>query len=148
MKLKELLTNKKIIIVAFVIVLALIVGGVILVTMDSKETGNKDKDIKTEQSKGEVDSQGEKKDTDANDNENGNSGLQVIEPDNVIPENSSDASGSWDNMSDSGTQSGNTNTNNNTNKTDNQNQNSNSNDSDKEDDEDILEDDIIWSNIY
>lgn len=142
MKLQPLITNKKIVIVAITLVLALLVGIVVLVTRNFKETGGKDTNIKTEQSKGD------KEDASAKDNEDDNSDLKVLKPDEDTPENSSDASGSWGNAPDSETQGGNTN------KTDDQSQNNNSNDSDKGDyDEsekngDILEDDITWGDIY
>lgn len=137
--LNKLLSNKKIVFITIALLLAVCVGVVIIMTSGSKETGGKDTNIKTEQSKGEVDSQDDKKGTDSSDNDDG-AGLQVLEPSEAIPENSSDASGSWDNTSDSGTQSGNTN------KTDNE--SDKKDDEESAEDEDILEDDITWGDIY
>lgn len=151
MMLNKILANKKIVIATITLLLALCVGIIIFVASNTKDNGGKNIDTETEQSKEEENSKDE---ADANDKEDGESGLEVLKPDEVSPENSSDTLGSWDNTSDSGTQSGNTNTNVNTDKTDDQNQDSNSNDSDEGDgeepekDEDILEDDITWGNIY
>lgn len=155
LQLKKLLTNQKIMIVALAVLLALIVGIVILVTPNSKDTGGKDTNSKTEQSKDDADSQDDKKKTDASSGEDdgGNDGsrLEVLEPDEVAPENSSDASGSWEDTSHSNSQTGNTNT---TDKTD-QTEDNNPNETDKEDDgdepekdENILKDDINWGDIY
>lgn len=146
---KQLLNNKKIVIVAIAVLLALIVGIAILVTPNTKDTGGKDTDTKTEQSKENADSQDDKEETDASSEEdntdNQSSGLEVLKPDEVAPENSSDASGPWDKESESNTQTGNTNT------TDNK----NPSEAEKEDDVDesekdkgILKDDIDWGNIY
>ena len=130
MKLKELLTNKKVIIVACIIVLALIVGGVILVTKDSKKTGNKDTDTKTEQNNENMD---------ANDKNDNGEGLEVLEPNEVAPEDSSSTSGSWGDELGTNTQTGNTNPT----------PSDQPNDTAKEEkDKDILEDDIAYGNIY
>lgn len=156
MKLKQLLTNKKIVIVALVVLIALIVGIAILVTPNSKETDSKDANVKTEQSKGDAVTNGDEDKTDeseeANNSDTNNSaGLEVLKPDEIAPENSSNASGNWD---------GTTNSNQQTDKTDetdetgkgNPNNNSNEDEEDngeeQKKDEDILEDDINWGRIY
>lgn len=137
MMLKKLLANKKIVTLAVVLLLILCVGIIILVTSKSKENGNKDKDAQIEQS-----------------DEDDSSGLEVLEPNEVNPEDSSDASGSWKDLKEPDTQknnSGSTDKKDDTNKTEEQTPNKNPNKEDKEEekeDEDILIDDIIWGDIY
>ena len=142
---KQLLTNKKIVIVVLAVILALIVGIVILVTPNTKGTGNKDFDTKTEQSKEDANSKDDEKQTDK---EGGSTGLEILEPDEVVPEDSSNASGSWGNTSNSNTQTGNTTEK--TDKTEEQKPNENQKDEDDKSEtvQDILEDDISWGNIY
>ena len=80
--LNKLLANKKIVFITIALLLAVCGGVVIIMTSGSKGTGGKNTNIKTEQSKGEVDSQDDKKDTDSSDNDD-SSVLQVLEPDEV-----------------------------------------------------------------
>ena len=137
---RKLLTNKRILIVLSAVILVLIAGTLILVTSDFKENDRKNTDSKTEQSTEDIDS---KKDEDGN-------GLNVLEPDEIDPEDSTNASGSWKNTSNFDAQSGNND------KTEKDNQTESKNPSeDKEDDsenvdkqDDVLEDDISWGNIY
>ena len=152
MMLRKLLTNKKIVIITLSVLLFVIVGIVIFVTTNSIETGKNDTNPKEEQMMENTDTKGDKTDTDDKEDSqgNGSSQLEILEPDEVVPENSSDASGSWDNTSDSNTQSGNSNTTNKTEQTENKDPNEKKEDDgeDQEKDEGILEDDITWGNIY
>ena len=142
--LRKLLANKKIMIVAAALLLTLCVGILILVTPNTKKTGGENPGSTTEQSKEDADSQ--------NDKEKEGTGLEVLKPDEIVPEDSSDASGSWHNTSGSNAQTDNTD------KTDEpeQPENNNPNGEDKEDDsnvpekdKDILKDDVHWEgNFY
>lgn len=138
--LNRLLANKKIVIIAIALFLAACVGAVILITPSSKETGGKGTDSKTEQGK-----------EDNKDNEEDNTGLEVLKPGQTSPENSSDASGSWGDTPQSNPQTGDTG--NKIDKTENEKPNEEDKKDDgeepeKDEDEDILEDDISWGNIY
>ena len=132
---QKLLTNKKILIAVIAFFLVSIIGIVIVVTPNTSKTDGKGTNTKTEKSKEDEDSQDNKYDTEKDDEsdnkkddkENQNATLEVLEPDKVIPENSSDASGAWGD----------------TDSTDN---NSNGEEPDK--DEDILKDDIVWGRPY
>ena len=142
MKLKQLLTNKKILIAVLAVLIALVVGIVIIISTSSLETGDKDTDIKTEQDDKDTDINDvdDKTDTDEemNDsNKNNSTGLEVLKPNKIVPENSSNASGSWDGSTNSNQQ------------TDEKNE-SDTEDKDKESekDENILDDDINWGRIY
>lgn len=139
MKLKQLLTNKRIVIVAIGFVLALIVAIVLLVTPNSRETnGSNSTNTKAEQDKVSADSQDDKDEVDANHKEEAtgsdNSSLEVLEPNEVAPEDSTNASGSWDDASASENQT-----------TD---EDKTDDGEESEQDEDILDDDISWGNIY
>ena len=140
--------------IAFLIILALIAGIVTLMATNSKETGGKATDTTTEQNESRDDTQDDGEDAGANDNEEAGSGLQVIGPEEVVHDNSSNASGDWDNTPDSEKQNGNTSVNDNTNKADNQNQNNNPSVSDQENTKelekggDILKDEIDWGDVY
>jgi len=89
--------------VVVALLLALCVGIVILVTSNTKESGGKNAGTQTEQSKDNADTIDDQDKTDTDDkasdkentNNNESSGLEVVEPGIVIPENSSDASGEW-----------------------------------------------------
>lgn len=129
--------NRKQVIIAGVLCIALLVGIIILVTWNSKETGGKDTGIKTEQNKGDTDSSEDKDETDVSGKGNDNSELEVLQPDDVATKDSSDASGSWGNESGTTSQTGDTNT------TEKAEQNDNN-----QDDEGILKDDITWGDIY
>lgn len=85
----------KVLIFAIVFVLGL--GILILVARNSNETNGKDEESKIEQSKDETNSKDDNEVSNINDKKNEDSDLQVLEPDEIVPENSSDASGSWDN---------------------------------------------------
>lgn len=151
MMLNKLLANRKVVIVAIALLLAVCVGVIILVTSNSKETGGKDTNTKTEQGKEHVDLWDDN-------NEDDDTGLEVLEPNQVSPEDSSDVSGSWGDESESNIQNGDkniTDKTDDTNKRDEQTPSDNPNQTDKEDndeepekDEDILEDDITWGDIY
>ena len=99
--LNKLLANKKIVIIAIALFVAVCIGAVILITSSSKETGGKDTDTKTEHGN---------EDNKVNDEEDDDTGLEVLKPDQTTPENSSDASGSWDDEPESNTQTDNANT--------------------------------------
>ena len=147
---KQILQNKKIVIVTLAVLLALVLGIVILVASNSKEAGNKDSDSKTEQGEEDADTQDDKKQTNANDKEenkgdnkgNESSKLEVLEPGQIAPEDSSNVSGSWGNASESDTQTGNTNTTDKTEQTENKKPNE-----DKQD-EDVLEDNKNWGKLH
>ncbi len=129
----RLLANKKIAITVLVLVIVLSVGIVILVTSESKKAKDNNADIKTEQSK-----EHGKEDTDSQNNEGG---LEVLEPDEIAPENSSDASGSWKTPSNSGNKKDDT-----SEKNENQDKDNGSNEPEEE--KDILKDDITWGDVY
>ncbi len=143
MMFRKLLSNKKILFVTLAVILVLIVGSIILVTQNAKETGEKNFGTKTEQ---------DEKDENSNkgDKEEAGLGLEVLEPDKVLPENSSNASGTWGDASDSNTQTGNSDMNDTTDKAEDKKPNEDKeNEVDTpEDDEDILEDNITWGDIY
>ena len=135
MMLNKLLANKKVVITIVAILLAICVGAVIMVSFHSKETDGKKPGTETEQGREDTD----------------DSGLEVLKPDEVDPENSSDASGSWENEPNSGTQTDSSNTGNETDKVpsnDNVENNQENKDEEQEKEEDILEDDILWGDIY
>lgn len=136
--------NKKQVIIAGVLCIALLVGIIILVIWNSKETSGRDTDIKTEQNKGDIDSQEDKDETNVSGKGNNNSGLEVLQPDDAVTEDSSDASGSWGNESDADIQTGDTNA---IDKVQ-QNDNHDGDDKESEKDEGILKDDITWGDIY
>lgn len=117
---------------------------IILVTLNSEETGAKDTGIKTEQNKGDTDFSKDKDETAVSGKGNGNSELEVLQPDDAVTEDSSDASGSWGNESGADIQTGDTNA------IDKAQQNDNYDGGDKESekDEGILKDDITWGDIY
>ena len=123
--------NKKIIFAIVILLLILGIGILIFTILDSekKENGT----LKTEQ---------DGKDEIEDHKEEDSVGLEVLEPDNVSKEDTTDASGSWEKPS-------------NSNKTDKEEkpENSNLNEStdekqNEEKDEDILEDDIVWGDVY
>ena len=132
MKLKQLLTNKKLVIVAIAVLLALIIGIIILVLPHS-ETGEGNHLTVPEEE------------------------LEILEPDEVAPEDSTDVSGTWGDETESSTQESNTDSKE-QNKTEVQNQGNSSNDENEEKNETvgnesekedgILKDSIDWGNIY
>ena len=134
---KQLLTNKKIIIAVIVVLLLLSVGIVILVTSSTKENSGENIGTKVEQSKEDANTK-EKED----DNENSDSKLEILEPNEVTPENSSDVSGSWDNASESNEKAEQPNT------TVKPNKEQEDDGKESANEEDILEDNINWGNIY
>ena len=148
---KQQLTNKKkVIITAIALLIALVVGIMIFATSDTKETGSKDYDNKTEQGKEDSDSK--------EDEEDRNSQLEILESDEVEPEDSSNASGSWGNASNANTQAGNSDTTAQTDKVDDKKSSEGNKDEvkvpqkeqeqEQEQEQDILEDDVSWGNIY
>lgn len=134
---QKLLANKKQAIITGVLCIALLVGIIILVSWNSKETCGKDTGIKTEQNKGDTEFSKDKDEAAVSGKGNGNSELEVLQPDDAVTEDSSDASGSWGNESGTTSQTGDTNT------TEKAEQNDNN-----QDDEGILKDDITWGDIY
>lgn len=164
--------NRKIVILTFAVVLALVIGILIIVTTDSKDVGNKDTDSKIEQNKEDIDVNNDddkwsSTESSDNDNQNSNDGIEVLEPDEVVPGNSSDASGDWEEQGESDTQAGTTDTQEGTTDTetgnsdtetdasDNQNQSGTSNGDNKgndnqepDKDKGVLKDNINWGNIY
>ena len=128
----KIVMNKKIIFAIVILLLILSIGIVMFSTSGSNESGKKKDTPKTEQDKEDV----------VDNKEDDSVGLEVLEPDNVSKEDTTDASGSWEKPS-------------NSNKTDKEEkpENSNSNEStdekqNEEKDEDILEDDIVWGDVY
>lgn len=103
MLLHKLRNNKKIIIVVAALLLALCLGIVLLVTSNMEETGNKNTDTETQQDKEDADTtdDADKTDTDdkaedkVNSNSTDNNGHQVLKPNEVAVDDSSDASGEW-----------------------------------------------------
>ena len=178
--------NKKILIAVLVLLLISGTGILFFVNSDTEKTGGKDTVTKAEQSEEDAELDEEEREQAANEKENDkenekehdNSGLDVLEPDEVAAEDSSDAAGSWEDVSDSNTQTDNKNTTDKTDRAENEDSNEEEetdqaekenpleeeqteqgeeedpNETDKEDDEesekekDILEDDIIWGDIY
>ena len=142
---RKLLVNKKNKIVVSIVLLAIMIGIIILVLSNNKETDGKGANTKIEQGQEDTDIQDDKSNTNVDDKkdvqESGGTSLEVLEPDEVAPEDFSDASGAWGNTSDSNTQTGNTTDNTDTTEDKGQDEN-------KEDDDDILEDNIDWGNIY
>lgn len=140
----KLLVNKQQVIIAGVLCIALLVVIIILVTLNSEETGAKDTGINIEQNKGDTDTQEAKDEINASDKGNNSSGLEVLKPDDVNPGDSSNASGSWGNESGADVQTGDTSA------IDKAQQNDNYDGGDKESekDEGILKDDITWGDIY
>ena len=127
-------------IVVLAVLLALIVGIVIFITPNKKGTDGKNSNTKTEQGKEDAVTKDDKEETDKNDEVNDNNkesdGLEVLKPNEVVPENSTDTSGSWGETSESNTQTGNKEP---SDKTDQE---------EEKENEDILEDDILWGDIY
>lgn len=144
----KLLANKKIMIVVVSLLLVLCVSVIILVTSDSKETGGKDTDTRTEQNKEDADFKDDKDEADENDN----SGLEVLKPDEILLEDSFDASGSWGDTQEPNTQTRDKNNTDKIDQTESENlydgENMKNDGEDPGKDEDILEDDIIWGDIY
>ena len=99
MKWKNLLTNKKIVIISFAVLLALII--VIFALNSSVEKEHNDYDSITEQ---DGDGTEPKEDIDGQDKNKDD--YNVIQPNQTVPENSSDASGNWDALTGSQSQSG------------------------------------------
>ena len=141
---QKLLANKKQAIITGVLCIALLVGIIILVSWNSKETCGKDTGIKTEQNKGDTDLSKDKDETAVSGKGNGNSELEVLQPDDAVTEDSSDASGSWGNESGADIQTRDTNA---IDKVQ-QNDNHDGDHKESEKDEGILKDDITWGDIY
>lgn len=133
----KLLANKKIVIMAIVLFVAVCVGASILITSSPKETDGKNTNTKTEKEKADEDGvEDAETDIDTNNKEDSNPGnngesLQVLSPNEIATDDSSDASGSWSDTTDKTEET----------------EDENPNEIDKED-EDILEDDITWGDIY
>lgn len=117
----------KVLIFAIVFVIGL--GILIFVTRNSNETNGKGEETKIEQSKEDTNSQDDNEVSNINDKKNEDSDLQVLEPDEIVPGNSSDASGSWDNDEIGQTQG-------------------DTPEGTEEKDKGILKDDTNWGNIY
>lgn len=130
--LRKIQINKKITLVV-ALFLVLCVGIIVVVMSECNESKNANSHIKAEQD------QEDEQDTGIYDDTGVNRGLEVLNPDEVATEDSSNASGSWGNEAESNTHTEDTD------RTENQ----KPNDEDTEvKDEDILEDDIIWGDIY
>ena len=112
MKLNQLLTNKKNIILLIIVLIVISIGAVFLIKKSVQDGGNKDGDTKIEQNE-----------------EDGNTELEVVEPDVTLPETTTDVSGDWEGTSGSKKPT-----------------NSENNPTSK--DENVLKDDIEWGNIY
>ena len=134
MKSKHLLTNKKIVIVLFAILLALIVIIAILVNPDSKEIGEKDTHFKTEQNKDDVVGQDSEQPADTTGKDyNHEGGLEVLKPNETVQDNSSNASGSWKDEEENTKPSE---------------EDKKNNSEEQEYGKEILKDDITWGDIY
>lgn len=134
--------------VAVVILLLLYVGIFVFVRSNTKETGGNEAGSKTEQSQGSND-EGTEKGHNEDSNDNQSSTLEVLQPDEVAPEDSSNASGYWGDTSQSNPQT--EDMGNKIDKTENEKpieEDKKDNDEEQQKDEDILEDDISWGNIY
>lgn len=131
------INKKNIFIIIFLLVIC--VGIIFFVAFHSKEGKETKDDIKTEQdnikddANGNVDAKDDQEDTDSD-------GLTVHQPGEINPDNSSDASGSWDETTESVDKNDSTGGN--------QSGNDNDSEQDEEDKEDILEDDVTWGDIY
>lgn len=119
--------NKKIIFAIVILLLILGIGILIFTILDSEKKENDT--LKTEQ---------DGKDEIVDHKEEDRVGLEILEPDNVPKEDKTDASGSWDKTSSS----------NKNDKEEKPENNSNESIEEKEEDEDILEDDIVWGDVY
>ena len=144
---RQLLINKKVTIVTLSVLLALIVGFIILITPNTKESNGEPSGTKAEQSKEDdgFDNKAENKGDDTSDVKNKESSrLEVLDSDETTTENSSNVSGAWGNSSGSSTQAGNTNQTDKVQPGDDKKQDNGH----SENQEDILEDDITWGQIY
>lgn len=119
--------NKKIIFAIVILLLILGIGILIFTILDSEKKENDT--LKTEQ---------DGKDEIEDHKEEDSVGLEILEPDNVPKEDKTDASGFWDKTSSS----------NKNDKEEKPENNSNESIEEKEEDEDILEDDIVWGDVY
>ena len=132
--LSKFLKNKKVVIIAIVIFLAVCLGVIILSKISSEDASNKNTGVTIEQKE---------------DNESDDSSLDVLEADEELSEDTSEASGDWNDSGESDTLE-----NNQPNKTDKKEQpndkdsNENKNDEESKKDEDVLKDDITWGDIY
>ena len=119
--------------------LVICVGIIFFVAFHSKEGKEAKDDIKTEQdnikddANGNVDVNNEQEDKDSD-------GLTVHQAGEITSDNSSDASGSWDDTQESVDK-------NDSSKGD-QSENNKDSEKDEEDKEDILDDDATWGDIY
>ena len=139
MKIRQILTNKRIQLVLLAFLLILIVGLVILFNSKQKGSGDTNSEIQAEHDKGDLGA----KDDKADNEEDNSPELEVLEPNEVAPENTSDVSGSWGDAHEFNTHTNDTNSSDNTDKTESENKSEES-----KGDEDILEDDISWGTIY
>ena len=135
---KLLLQNKKIVIVISAVVFLSIlgVGTTILRNQDSKKVGKQDSDTGIEaeldENKEDAENVMEADNTDSADTKKESAGLEILEDANGITKDSVDASGSWDDT------------------TENDEHANGAEDvvETEESEEDILEDEIIWGDIY
>ena len=137
MMLQKLLANKKMVVVVVILFFILCIGVIIWETSGSKETDKSNSGVNKEQEK---------------EDKNDTQGLEVMKPNEVAPEDSSDASGFWSATPESHNQTGDkTNTKDETDKVDNDNSTENDEgnvDDEQESDQEFLEDDITWGDIY
>lgn len=136
------LLKKEILIPVIAVLIALIVGVAILVIPDSEKTGDKESDTKTEQSKDDDDSKVDKEETGADDE--GNGGLNVLEPDEVDSKDYSDTTGLWGDNQESDSQTDNTDK---TDKTEDPDDNKDEG-KEPEKDQEIYKDKITWGDFY
>ena len=131
MKFQQVLTNKKIVIVVIALFLVLCSGMIYFIGSHQKNSENTGENIQTEQD--EVDAIGvdDNKTSDADEKEEPSTGLEILKPDEVVTENITDVSGSWENTQESE-----------------QGPQDESKQDDNKEEQDILEDDITWGDIY
>lgn len=128
-----MMSSKKILIPIIVILLVICVGIGFFIASDSEKTGKPDSDIKTEQGKDEEEQ----------------ADIEILGPEEIQSEDSSDVSGSWDDTEETDNPTDNKDTNDKEEQVDNNTPNDKEDDSEaSRDDEDILDDDITWGEVY
>lgn len=123
--LSKLFVNKKLVVIVVILCLILCIGIWFIVGPDTKKTDDKGTNVEQED----------------------NNGLEIVNPDEEMTDNTTDASGAWDDTKAPATQP--SDDTNDTDKQDHEEEQTESNESDdSEEKEDILEDDVIWGEIY
>ena len=141
MKLKHLLSNRKIAIVAIVLLVAICAGVILLMVGSGKGSQPSDKGILTEQEKDNTDFYGdesssevaEENQTDKDKNDSKPSDDKILKPNEIPAGHISDVSGTWEDIPE-------TDQKNDSDKTD--------ENTEGEEQEEILEDEITWGEIY